>query len=272
MMCNAGFDLSQALECSDGCGVKSEMSPQHPFKREGSLCDLHSGIKLEVTLHPHNMRQVANLIITMHRIKNNQRLKGTEFSDQELLNIMLESVVEECVVRDVADQTQSSDTVFTSTSRMEECNVCDQYQKSLVLHEEALELQAMWLQGGTFSHRVRLNLSTYVSPSLPGGSAQPVALGIAGTNLYLSCSVKQETPILQLEEVNSSSKLKIISAQADMARFLFFKRGSALTMTSFESAKYNGWFISTAMEDGERVDMCTTQDSSRLTSFMVKQV
>ncbi|XP_048877305.1 interleukin-1 beta [Brienomyrus brachyistius] len=271
-MCDTGFELNQALERSDGFGVNLEMSSQRPFKREGSLCDLHSGIKLEVTLHPHNMRQVVNLIIATHRIKNNQRLNGTEFSDQELLSIMLESVVEECVVKDVVDQTQSSDTVFTSLSRMEECNVCDQYQKSLVLNEEGLELQAMWLQGGTFYHRVRLNLSTYVSPSLPGGYAQPVALGIAGTNLYLSCSMKQETPILQLEEVSNSSKLKIINAQADMARFLFFKRGSALTMTSFESAKYNGWYISTAKENGERVDMCTMQNSSRLTSFMVKQV
>uniref|UniRef100_A0A8D0CHZ0 Interleukin-1 n=1 Tax=Scleropages formosus TaxID=113540 RepID=A0A8D0CHZ0_SCLFO len=171
-------------------------------------CDLYEGVKLEVSLQAHNMRQVAHLIIAMQRMKNTQRLQGTEFSDQELLNIMMENVIEESVVMTV------------------KCNVADQYQKSLVLNEEALELQAMTLQGGSFQRRVQLNLSMYVTPSYSSGKGQPVTLGIVDTNLYLSCSSENGMPILQLEV-----KVNLI-AEDDLSRFLFLKRGTGLSMTT----------------------------------------
>uniref|UniRef100_A0A8C9SXZ8 Interleukin-1 beta n=1 Tax=Scleropages formosus TaxID=113540 RepID=A0A8C9SXZ8_SCLFO len=205
-------------------------------------CDLYEGVKLEVSLQAHNMRQVAHLIIAMQRMKNTQRLQGTEFSDQELLNIMMEN-----------DQVDSGAVVYTSTSQEVKCNVADQYQKSLVLNEEALELQAMTLQGGSFQRRVQLNLSMYVTPSYSSGKGQPVTLGIVDTNLYLSCSSENGMPILQLEEVGDKLRLKHISAEDDLSRFL-----------------YQGWFISTALQEREPVEMCTKQEANRITSFRVK--
>uniref|UniRef100_A0A8D0CD17 Interleukin-1 beta n=1 Tax=Scleropages formosus TaxID=113540 RepID=A0A8D0CD17_SCLFO len=216
-------------------------------------CDLYEGVKLEVSLQAHNMRQVAHLIIAMQRMKNTQRLQGTEFSDQELLNIMMENVIEESVVMTVQDQVDSGAVVYTSTSQEVKCNVADQYQKSLVLNEEALELQAMTLQGGSFQRRVQLNLSMYVTPSYSSGKGQPVTLGIVDTNLYLSCSSENGMPILQLEEVGDKLRLKHISAEDDLSRFL-----------------YQGWFISTALQEREPVEMCTKQEANRITSFRVK--
>uniref|UniRef100_A0A8C9SLG3 Interleukin-1 beta n=1 Tax=Scleropages formosus TaxID=113540 RepID=A0A8C9SLG3_SCLFO len=219
------------------------MDSQSPLKCAAVMnrphCDLYEGVKLEVSLQAHNMRQVAHLIIAMQRMKNTQRLQGTEFSDQELLNIMMENVIE------VQDQVDSGAVVYTSTSQEVKCNVADQYQKSLVLNEEALELQAMTLQGGSFQRRVQLNLSMYVTPSYSSGKGQPVTLGIVDTNLYLSCSSENGMPILQLEvKVNLMLQLQRKSAEDDLSRFL-----------------YQGWFISTALQEREPVEMCTKQET-----------
>ncbi|KPP58922.1 interleukin-1 beta-like [Scleropages formosus] len=302
------------MNCDDLDSLEFEMDSQSPLKCAAVMnrphCDLYEGVKLEVSLQAHNMRQVAHLIIAMQRMKNTQRLQGTEFSDQELLNIMMENVIEgrprlelsgpqaslesfyrvsqrsrpgncscshgsfpppaESVVMTVQDQVDSGAVVYTSTSQEVKCNVADQYQKSLVLNEEALELQAMTLQGGSFQRRVQLNLSMYVTPSYSSGKGQPVTLGIVDTNLYLSCSSENGMPILQLEEVGDKLRLKHISAEDDLSRFLFLKRGTGLSMTTFESARYQGWFISTALQEREPVEMCTKQEANRITSFRVK--
>uniref|UniRef100_A0A8C9SZR7 Interleukin-1 n=1 Tax=Scleropages formosus TaxID=113540 RepID=A0A8C9SZR7_SCLFO len=213
-------------------------------------CDLYEGVKLEVSLQAHNMRQVAHLIIAMQRMKNTQRLQGTEFSDQELLNIMMENASLESFYR---------------------CNVADQYQKSLVLNEEALELQAMTLQGGSFQRRVQLNLSMYVTPSYSSGKGQPVTLGIVDTNLYLSCSSENGMPILQLEvKVNLMLQLQRKRLYPLHLSDTFLQKGDRTLHDHFESARYQGWFISTALQEREPVEMCTKQEANRITSFRVK--
>uniref|UniRef100_A0A8C9W3Y7 Interleukin-1 beta n=1 Tax=Scleropages formosus TaxID=113540 RepID=A0A8C9W3Y7_SCLFO len=93
-------------------------------------------------------------------------------------------------------------------------------------------------------------LSMYVTPSYSSGKGQPVTLGIVDTNLYLSCSSENGMPILQLEEVGDKLRLKHISAEDDLSRFL-----------------YQGWFISTALQEREPVEMCTKQEANRITSF-----
>ncbi|KAL4609525.1 interleukin-1 beta [Arapaima gigas] len=275
MMCETGFDLHQALEGYDdpksfdfegdsGSPVKFGVMVQKPH------CDPYAGVKLEVVLQPHSMRQVAHLVIAVQRMKNTMKLQGTEFSDHELLNIMMENIIEECVVMTVQNPDKSGAVVYTSTNQVVKCNVADQYQKSWIRNEEALKLQAMTLQGGNFHRKVQLNLSTYVCPSYTVGQGQPVTLGITETDLFLSCSKENDVPILQLERVSDRSKMKTINEQDDLSRFLFLKKGTGFSMTTFESAKYKGWFISTAIEEQEPVEMCTMQEANRITSFMVK--
>ncbi|XP_036385329.1 interleukin-1 beta [Megalops cyprinoides] len=278
MMCDASFDLSLALDRTYMPDtIEVEAGCHHAVKKgslsRGQSCDLHAGLELEVFSQPQSMRHAANLIIALQRMKSGHRLTGTEFSDHELLNIMMESIMEEHVTVRVQDPTYSRTSMFRrSTINPEvECSVCDQYQKSLVLNEDALELTAMTLQAAGIHHKVRLNLSSYMAHPLSGNRGQPVALAIAGRNLYLSCAMKEGVPVLQLEEVNNKEKLDTINAEGDTARFLFFKRGNGLSMTTFESAKFSGWFISTGVEEREPVEMCTMQAADRLTSFMVKQ-
>lgn len=54
------------------------------------------GLDLEFTHHPLTMRRVVNLIIAMERLKGSrsESVLSTEFRDEHLLNIMLESIVE----------------------------------------------------------------------------------------------------------------------------------------------------------------------------------
>uniref|UniRef100_A0A8C7L910 Interleukin-1 n=1 Tax=Oncorhynchus kisutch TaxID=8019 RepID=A0A8C7L910_ONCKI len=86
--------------------------------------------------------------------------------------------------------------------------------------------------------------------------AQPVALRIASSDFNLSCSKQTDStaPILQLEV--SDDQLRTISAQGDTARFLFYMTTKGISLTTFESAKYPGWFISTSLEQRQPVAMC----------------
>lgn len=57
-------------------------------------CELHSGVAIEVCEQAHDMRQVVNLIIALNRIKKWQKVQSTEFTDDELHNILFENLVE----------------------------------------------------------------------------------------------------------------------------------------------------------------------------------
>lgn len=54
------------------------------------------GLGLEIAHHPITMKSVVNLVIAMERLKGNvlDSPRGTEFTDENLLNILLESAVE----------------------------------------------------------------------------------------------------------------------------------------------------------------------------------
>lgn len=56
-----------------------------------------SGMDLEISHHPiMKMKHVVNIIIAMERFKSSatESLLGTEFRDENLLNIMLDNIVE----------------------------------------------------------------------------------------------------------------------------------------------------------------------------------
>ncbi len=67
------------------CNVSGMWSPKMP-----------EGLGLEITHHPLTMRHVVNLIIALERLKGSrsESALSTEIRDEQLLNIMLESVVE----------------------------------------------------------------------------------------------------------------------------------------------------------------------------------
>ena len=57
------------------------------------------GVGLEISHHPLSMRRVANLIIALERLRDHQRTMSPGFRDEDLLSLMLESVVEGEAIR-----------------------------------------------------------------------------------------------------------------------------------------------------------------------------
>ncbi|XP_062410698.1 interleukin-1 beta-like [Sardina pilchardus] len=265
------FNLADALDSyqSDCMEMDSDCMYCHPMAKtsEHNVCDQHSGLDIEVADEPHSMRQLVNLVIALQRFKKTQKVQSTEFSDEELCEIFFENFIEECVTPTVHEETCQAPGHYEKTNEeVKKCYICDSLSKFLVLNQGfTRELQAITLQGGNMSKRVQLELSTYLS-SVPRANGRPIALGL-GRNLYLSCKSSSGKPVLSIETVKKED-LEIISG--DMSRFLFYKTVSGQTGTSFESAKYEGYFISTSSSNKQRVDMCQSQRApGRLTSFMV---
>ncbi|CAL8248481.1 unnamed protein product [Merluccius merluccius] len=228
------------------------------------------GMALEIVHHPLTMRQVVNLVIAMDRLKTcqSEMVMSSEFRDEDLLNILLESAVDEQLVLEITEAAPPEPTYSQEAESPQQCTLTDTVKRSLVLMRDTLELHAVRLQGGSKNLQVSLNMSTYLDP-MPSTEAQPVALGIRDTKYYLSCSQGVDRPTLNLEEVHNKDDLKYISKNSDMARFLFYKRDSGLSVSSLMSARYAGWYISTAPEDNLPVDMCK-KSASRYQSFTVR--
>ncbi|XP_071761062.2 interleukin-1 beta-like [Centroberyx gerrardi] len=226
------------------------------------------GLALEISHHPLTMKRVANLIIAMDRLKGSRSelLLSSEFRDENLLSIMLESAVEEHLIVEVTSAPPEQG-VYRRTCE-QECSVTDSQKRSLVRVQNNMELHAVVVQGGNDNHIVNLNMSTYIHP-VPSTEGQPVALGIKGTNLYLSCSKDGDKPTLHLETMDSSN-LSSISKNGEMARFLFYKQDTGVDISTFHSACFPQWYISTAESDNLPVDMCQQTCDTRYKNFTIQ--
>ncbi|XP_041644440.1 interleukin-1 beta-like [Cheilinus undulatus] len=225
---------------------------------DSSMCEkwtskMPKGMNLEISHHHPTMKCVANLIIAMERLKEgaSELMLSTEFRDENLLNIMLESIVEERVIfeRGTVPPPQ-----FSRTG-VHPCSVTDTENRSLVLVRNSMELHAVMLQGGADDRKIYLNMSTYVHPA-PTTEARTVALGIKDTNLYLSCHKEAGEVTLHLEEVENKDNLLRISSDSDLVRFLFYKEDTGVNISTLVSVPYSDWYISTANENNKPVEMC----------------
>ncbi|XP_038868835.1 interleukin-1 beta-like [Salvelinus namaycush] len=240
---------------------------------------LPQGLDVEISHHPITLHCVANLLIAMERLNGGKGFTlGTEFRDEDLLNFLLESAVDEHIVLELGSahtehiEARSRAPGFSSKGEYE-CSVTDSENKCWVLNEGSMELHAMMLQGGSSYHKVHLNLSTYVTPVPSETEARPVALGIKGSNLYLSCITSGGTPTLHLEEVADKEQLKSINHESDMVRFLFYKRDTGVDVSTLESAHSRNWFISTALQQDntKMVNMCQRATPNRFTTFTIQR-
>ncbi|CAN9512849.1 unnamed protein product [Ophioblennius macclurei] len=226
------------------------------------------GLDLEVSRHPHTMKQVVNLIIAMERLKGDrpESVLSSDFRDENLLSIMLESIVEEQVV---FERTSAPPDHFSRTREVQ-CSVTDAQKRSLVLVQSSMELHAMRLQGGSANRRVHLNMSTYVRPQVDT-QARIVTLGIKDTKLYLSCHRNgEESPTLHLEGVEDKASLQRIGAQSDLRRFLFYKRDTPVNISTLASVPFPEWYISTVKEDNRPAAMSKADcDCSR--TFIIQR-
>nr|AZL87291.1 interleukin-1 beta [Trachinotus ovatus] len=242
------------MESEMKCNISQMWSPKLP-----------KGLDLEISHHPMTMKHVANLIIALERLRAGtpESVLSTEFRDENLVGIMLESLVEEHIV---VERRSAPPSQFTRTCQ-HQCSMTDSQKRDLVKDPNSMELHAVTLQAGSEDRKVRLTMSTYVHPS-PSTEARPVALCI-DQNLYLSCHMEDNVPTLHLETVEDKSSLQRISSDSDMVRFLFYSRVTGLNVSTFMSARFPDWYISTAEDDNKPVEMCM-ESENRYTTFQIR--
>ncbi|XP_076614644.1 interleukin-1 beta isoform X2 [Chaetodon auriga] len=229
---------------------------------------LDDGLDLVVSHNPKTMQRVAYLMLAVSRMKRPLTSSSRELSKGELCSVIMDSVVDETIVKTSENvSTAVTQGKFQRVNSVRLCTLCDSSQKDIVHESGALNLQAITLQGGHCERKVSFKLSRYITPCSSAGGGQTVVLSISSSNLHLSCSMKDGRAVLNLEEC-SEDNLKTISKDGDMDRFLFFKRTTGLSETSFESVTCRGWFISTSYEgENQPVEMCEADTYRRLTSF-----
>lgn len=224
-------------------------------------CDMHEGIRLEMWSSQPKMKQLVNVIIALKRMKH-IKPKSTEFGQKEVLDILMENVIQARRVN-VVDSVPS----YTKTKNVLQCTICDQYKKSLVRSGGSPHLQAVTLRSGSSDLKVRFSMSMYASPTAPATSAQPVCLGIFKSNLYLACSPSEDSaPHLVLKEISGSLETIKAGDPNGYDQLLFFRKETGVSINTFESVKYPGWFIRTAFEDSQTVEM-DTKNTEGIISF-----
>uniref|UniRef100_A0A3B4C2D0 Interleukin-1 n=1 Tax=Pygocentrus nattereri TaxID=42514 RepID=A0A3B4C2D0_PYGNA len=237
---------------------------------QSGRCDLHKGLRIEISEQPHTMRQVTNIIIALQKFK---QVRSTEFTDHELFNIIIENIVEGAVNLCFSALPTSNPPFISKQDRVIQCTVCDGLKKSLVQSQGTPNLLAVTLRGGNSNRSVGINLSTYTTPGCKATNGQPICLKIAQSNLYLACTKESGTssqPHLILEDVKDEETLKTIEENDGMERFLFFRKVTGGSINTFESVKYPHWFISTSKNESMPVDMCVEEDTSRQKVFTLQ--
>ncbi|XP_006797338.1 interleukin-1 beta-like [Neolamprologus brichardi] len=92
------------------------------------------------------------------------------------------------------------------------------------------------------------------------GELQLQAITLQGGN----CHRKDNKVVLFLEQYHDD-----ILTDRDMDRFLFYRKTTGISLTTFESVKFRGWYISTSQQENQPVELCKVDAASRLTSFRV---
>ncbi|XP_030598918.1 interleukin-1 beta [Archocentrus centrarchus] len=256
-MCD--FDLSQALDCSpESHEERFESSCFDMEDVKSEIFRLNEDLDLMVSHNRKTMQSVALLVLGVNRMKKPLNLHSRKLSDYDVVNIM-DSVVEETVWNPLEEAKRKH---FLRANSEKECTLCDHWQKDLVLSGD-LQLQAITLKGGNYQHKVNFKMSRYNSSSVTPGDGLTVVLSI-NINLHISCRKKDDNVVLTLEKYDGD-----ISTDGDMERFLFYKKTTGISMTTFESVKFRGWFISTSEYENQPVELCKVDTASRLTCFRV---
>ncbi|NXW66330.1 IL1B protein, partial [Eurystomus gularis] len=151
-------------------------------------------------------------------------------------------------------------------TRSQSFDILDIDQKCFVL-ESPTQLVALHLQGPSAKRKVKLNIALYRPRSAQGGPGTgqvPVALGIKGYQLYMSCVMSGTEPMLQLEEVDIRRDIDSV----ELTRFIFYRLDSpAEGTTRFESAAFPGWFICTSLQPRQPVGITNQPDQVNITNY-----
>ncbi|NXX30953.1 IL1B protein, partial [Nicator chloris] len=223
------------------------------------------GVGIQVTVTKGQLsrtfRQAAILVVAVTKLLKQPSHK--DFADSDLgsfLGDIFEPVSFQCIK---GSYTRAP--VFRYT-RSQSFDILDIDHKCFVL-ESPTQLVALHLQGPSAGQKVKLNIALYrpwSSQSGPGSARVPVALGIKGYQLYMSCVMSGNKPVLQLEEADIRRDIESV----ELTRFIFYRLDSpAEGTTRFESAAFPGWFICTSLQPRQPVGITNTPDHVNIATY-----
>ncbi|NXA41706.1 IL1B protein, partial [Eudromia elegans] len=222
-------------------------------------------VGVQVTLtegHPaRSFRQAAILVVAAAKLLKEPSPR--DFADSDL-GSFLDAVFEPVPFRRLESRYAGAP-VYRYT-RSQSFDILDINHKCFVL-ESPTQLVALHLQGPSVSRKVKLNIALYrpkSSPGNPGAAKMPVALGIKGYKLYMSCVMSGAEPTLQLEEADVTRDLE----SSELTRFIFYRLDSpADRTTSFESAAFPGWYICTSPHSKQPVGITNKLGEVNITTY-----
>ncbi|XP_047229233.1 interleukin-1 beta [Girardinichthys multiradiatus] len=262
-MCD--FDLSEVLECSP----ESRFPSCDMEEVKSEVFELSDSLDLVVAHNRKTMKSMANLVLTVNKLRKSLSQCGRDLSDDQLCSAIMDCVVEETIFQKGWNSSMGErKPTFQRINSGKQITLCDIYQKNLIQNPRDFKLQAVTLRGGYCERKVNLGMSSYAPYCSSTIDSLTVLLSIT-KDLHISCSLKDDKVLLTLEKY-SNEDLQEISKDQNMDRFLFIKSTMGLSLTTFESVKYRGWFISTSYEDSDQtVEMCQAAVPGRVTSFNV---
>ncbi|XP_009942431.1 interleukin-1 receptor antagonist protein-like isoform X2 [Opisthocomus hoazin] len=242
--------------------------PDWPCPQKKPHLDLEltsPGVGIQVTLtkgHPaRTFRQAAVLVVAVTKFQ--KRPVHEDFADSDL-GCFLDEIFEPISFQRV-EESYAAAPVYRYT-RSQSFDILDIDQKCFVL-ESPTQLVALHLQGPSAGRKVKLNIALYrprPSQGGPGTMRLPVALGIKGYQLYMSCVMSGAEPVLQLEEADVRRDIESM----ELTRFIFYRLDSpAEGTTRFESAAFPGWFICTSLQPRQPVGITNRPDQVNIATY-----
>ncbi|XP_007957589.1 interleukin-1 beta [Orycteropus afer afer] len=223
------------------------------------LCSPGDGdIQLQISQQHYNkgFKRVVSVIVAMEKLKAHSLDHSPR--SQSFLTSLFSFVFEEEPI-DYDDGYECDAAVLSQY-----CRLRDIEQKCLVLSGPC-ELKALHLNGQNTDHQVVFSM-IFVQGEI-SEEKMPVALGLRGKNLYLSCVWNNGKPTLQLETVDP----KLYPRKKMEKRFVFNKL-QVKDKLEFESAEFPNWYISTSRMEDMAVFLGNTRGGQDITDFTMEKV
>ncbi|XP_074930688.1 interleukin-1 beta-like isoform X1 [Phalacrocorax aristotelis] len=243
-------------------------SPHVPFPLQKPHLDLDvtsPGVGIQMTVtneHPaRTFWQSAIRVVTVTKLL--EQPMHEDFADGDLGGF-LDEIFEPIPFQRV-EESYSGAPIYRYT-RSQSFDILDIAHRCFVL-ESPTQLVALHLQGPSASQKVKLNIALYRPRSPQGGLGTgrvPVALGIKGYQLYMSCVMSGAEPMLQLEEADIRRDIE----STELTRFIFYRLDSpADDTTRFESAAFPGWFICNSLQPRQPVSITKHPDQVNIATY-----
>uniref|UniRef100_A0A9L0R1E8 Multifunctional fusion protein n=1 Tax=Equus caballus TaxID=9796 RepID=A0A9L0R1E8_HORSE len=237
-----------------------------PKQMKASFQDLdlssvgNGAIMLHISQQLYNktFKHAASIIVAVEKLKKIPIPCSQAFQDDDLRSLFSFIFEEEPIICDKQNDT------YESYSPVESLDIKleDIEEKALVLSGSCM-LKAVHLQ------RTQENQEVVFCMSFVQGEEEtdkiPVALGLKGKNLYLSCGTKDGKPILQLETVDPNTYPK-----RKMEKRFVFNKMEIKGNVEFESAMYPNWYISTSQAEKKPVFLGNTRGGQDITDFIME--